>query len=113
MEEDVRGFFAPVHRALTEPILLGGAPRTVAIANGTLRRGYLAGSGSPVCHLGDRAFRGRGRRSATRSSSTLLRHLRYRAWTCEVRHAEPAEYRKECAARQFLPWAALSRRASS
>ena len=36
MEEDVRGFFAPVHRALTEPILLGGAPRTVAIANGTL-----------------------------------------------------------------------------
>ena len=30
------GFAAPVHRALTEPILLGGAPRTVAIANGTL-----------------------------------------------------------------------------
>ena len=30
------GFYAPVHRALTEPILLGGAPRAVAIANGTL-----------------------------------------------------------------------------
>ncbi len=30
------GYFAPVHRALVEPILLGGAPRTVAIANGTL-----------------------------------------------------------------------------
>lgn len=30
------GFQAPLHRALTEPILLGGAPRTVAIANGTL-----------------------------------------------------------------------------
>ena len=30
------GFFAPVHRALVEPILLGGAPRTVAIANATL-----------------------------------------------------------------------------
>lgn len=30
------GFFAPVHRSLTETILLGGAPRTVAIANGTL-----------------------------------------------------------------------------
>lgn len=30
------GFHAPVHRALTEPILLGGAPRAVAIANGTL-----------------------------------------------------------------------------
>ncbi|MEI9413126.1 VirB3 family type IV secretion system protein [Mesorhizobium salmacidum] len=36
MEEEVRGFFAPVHRALTEPILLGGAPRAVAILNGTL-----------------------------------------------------------------------------
>ncbi len=26
----------PVHRALTEPILMGGAPRAVAIVNGTL-----------------------------------------------------------------------------
>ena len=33
---EVPGFSVPVHRALTEPILLGGAPRTVAIANGTL-----------------------------------------------------------------------------
>lgn len=30
------GYFAPVHRALTEQILLGGAPRSVAIVNGTL-----------------------------------------------------------------------------
>lgn len=30
------GFEVPLHRALTEPILLGGAPRTVAIVNGTL-----------------------------------------------------------------------------
>ena len=29
------GFEVPLHRSLTEPILLGGAPRTVAIANGT------------------------------------------------------------------------------
>ena len=35
-EGPVAGFYVPVHRALTEPILLGGAPRTVAIANGTL-----------------------------------------------------------------------------
>ena len=34
--EQVPGFEAPVHRALTEPILLGGAPRGVAILNGTL-----------------------------------------------------------------------------
>jgi type IV secretion system protein VirB3 len=30
------GFEAPVHHALTEPILLAGAPRAVAILNGTL-----------------------------------------------------------------------------
>ena len=38
MEHDahITGFYAPVHRALTEPILLGGAPRAVAIVNGTL-----------------------------------------------------------------------------
>lgn len=30
------GFEAPVHRALTEPILIAGAPRTIAILNGTL-----------------------------------------------------------------------------
>lgn len=30
------GFVVPVHRALTEPILLGGAPRGLAIANATL-----------------------------------------------------------------------------
>ena len=36
MDEPVPGFTAPVHRALTEPILLGGAPRAVAILNGTL-----------------------------------------------------------------------------
>ena len=30
------GFTVPVHRALIEPILLGGAPRAVAIVNSTL-----------------------------------------------------------------------------
>lgn len=34
--DDIPGFTAPVHRALTEPILLAGAPRSVAILNGTL-----------------------------------------------------------------------------
>ncbi len=32
----IPGYLAPVHRALTEQILLGGAPRSVAIVNGTL-----------------------------------------------------------------------------
>ena len=34
--EPVPGYYAPVHRALSEPILLGGAPRSLAIVNGTL-----------------------------------------------------------------------------
>jgi len=30
------GFEVPLHRSLTEPILLGGAPRTLAISIGTV-----------------------------------------------------------------------------
>ena len=32
----VEGYEVPLHRSLTEPMLMGGAPRTVAIVNGTL-----------------------------------------------------------------------------
>jgi len=32
----IEGFEAPIHRALVEPILLGGAPRSLAIVNGTV-----------------------------------------------------------------------------
>jgi type IV secretion system protein VirB3 len=32
----VDGFEAPLHCSLTEPILLGGAPRAIAILNGTI-----------------------------------------------------------------------------
>ena len=31
-----QGFEVPLHRSLTVPILLGGAPRSLAIVNGTL-----------------------------------------------------------------------------
>ena len=34
--EHIEGFEAPIHRALVEPIFLGGAPRAVAIFNGTI-----------------------------------------------------------------------------
>jgi type IV secretion system protein VirB3 len=33
---EVPGYTVPLHRALSEPILLGGAPRAIAIMNGTL-----------------------------------------------------------------------------
>ena len=34
--QHIEGFEAPIHRALVEPILLGRAPRGVAIVNGTV-----------------------------------------------------------------------------
>lgn len=49
--EDVRGFFAPVHRALTEQILLGGAPRAVAILNGTLAGAVGAYHETETCSI--------------------------------------------------------------
>ena len=39
----IAGFSVPVHRSLTDPILLGGAPRTVAIANGTVAAAIALG----------------------------------------------------------------------
>jgi type IV secretion system protein VirB3 len=35
-ERFIEGFEIPLYRSLTEPILLGGAPRSVAILNGTI-----------------------------------------------------------------------------
>ena len=34
--QDTPGFQVPLHRSLTEPILIGGAPRNFVILNGTL-----------------------------------------------------------------------------
>ena len=39
----VEGFAIPLRRSLTEPILLGGAPRTAAILNGTLAAAFGLG----------------------------------------------------------------------
>ncbi len=35
-DASIPGFRVPVRRSLTEPIFLGGAPRSIAILNGTL-----------------------------------------------------------------------------
>jgi len=37
------GLTVPLHRSLAEPILLGGAPRAVAIANGTIAAALALG----------------------------------------------------------------------
>ena len=72
-DSPIAGFAVPVHRALTEPILLGGAPRAVAILNGTLAaalglglRLWLAGLLLAVVVRAPRC----GRRSAIRNLST-------------------------------------------
>ncbi len=44
---DVPGFYAPVRQALTQPLLMGGAPRPYAILNGTLAA-VVAFAGAPI-----------------------------------------------------------------
>ncbi|MGX5843648.1 VirB3 family type IV secretion system protein [Mesorhizobium sp. ArgA1] len=83
MEDEVRGFFAPVHRALTEPILLGGAPRAVAIANGTLASAIGLGlrlwaAGIAIWAIGHLAAVWAAKRDA-QFVDVVRRHLRYPA----------------------------------
>jgi type IV secretory pathway TrbD component len=69
----VPGFHVPVHRALTEPILLGGAPRTVAIANGTLAAAIA------FCIVGH-SLAVWGAKRDPLFVEVARRHLRYPAW---------------------------------
>jgi type IV secretion system protein VirB3 len=78
------GFFAPVHRALVEPILLGGAPRAVAIANGTLAAALGLGlrlwiAGLVVWAIGHAAAVWAARHDA-QFVEVARRHLRYPAY---------------------------------
>ena len=78
------GFEVPLHRALTEPILLGGAPRAVAILDGTLAAAiglglqmWIAGLGLWLAGHTLAVF------AAKRDPDfwpVLLRHLRQRGW---------------------------------
>jgi type IV secretion system protein VirB3 len=79
--EAVPGFYAPVHRALIDPILLGGAPRTVAIANGTLAAALGLGlrlwiPGIVIWAIGHTAAVWAARRDA-QFVDVGRRHLRY------------------------------------
>jgi type IV secretion system protein VirB3 len=79
--ESVAGYYARVHRALTEPILLGGAPRAVAIMNGTLAaaiglglRLWVAGAG--IWLIGHLAAVWAAKRDPA-FVEVVRRHLRY------------------------------------
>ena len=76
-----QGFLAPLHRALTEPILLGGAPRAVAITNGTLAAAIGLGmrlwiAGLLLWAIGHMAAVWAAKRDA-QFVEVVRRHLRY------------------------------------
>lgn len=80
----IEGFEAPLHRALAEPILLGGAPRAIAILNGTLAAALGLGLQQWIAGLGLWAI---GHTLAVFAAkrdpdfaAVLVRHLRQRGY---------------------------------
>lgn len=80
----IDGFEVPLHRALTEPILLGGAPRGVAILNGTLAAAlglglqqWIAGL---VIWLAGHSLAAFAAKRDPDFAAVLARHLRQKAW---------------------------------
>ena len=78
--QHIDGFEAPLHRSLAEPILLGGAPRAIAILNGTLAAALGLGlqqwiAGLAIWALGHSAAVMAAKRDPD-FGPVLLRHLR-------------------------------------
>ena len=80
----IPGFEAPLHRALTEPILLGGAPRGLAIVNGTVAAAlglglqmWIAGL---VLWLAGHSLAVFAAKRDPEFAAVLARHLRQKAW---------------------------------
>lgn len=84
MSDPIDGFFVPVHRSLTEPILLGGAPRAAAIAIGTIAAAIALGlrlwiPGLILWGIGHAAAVWAAKHDA-RFVEVVRRHLRYPAY---------------------------------
>lgn len=83
-EKHIQGFEVPVHRALTEPILLGGAPRAVAILNGTaaaaIGLGLQQWIGGLVFWIAGHTLAVFAARRDPDFASVLVRHLRQKGW---------------------------------
>ena len=80
----IEGFEAPVHRALVEPILLGGAPRAIAILNGTAAAALGLGlrqwiAGLLLWAVGHSLAVLAAKRDAD-FAAVLMRHLRQRGY---------------------------------
>jgi type IV secretion system protein VirB3 len=81
-DQHPEGFEVPVHRALVEPILLGGAPRGIAILNGTISAALGLGlqqwaGGLLLFAIGHSLAVFAARQDAD-FAAVLLRHLRQR-----------------------------------
>ena len=83
----IEGFEIPLHRSLAEPILLGGAPRAVAIVNGTVAAALGIGlqlwiAGIALWAVGHTIAVFAAKRDP-HFATVLARHLRQKAWlTC-------------------------------
>lgn len=82
--EGIEGLEVPLHRALTEPILLAGAPRAIAIVNGTIAAALGLGlrmwiAGILFWAIGHTVAVFAAKRDPD-FAQTLLRHLRQKAW---------------------------------
>ncbi|UVC15133.1 VirB3 family type IV secretion system protein [Mesorhizobium onobrychidis] len=83
-QQHIEGFEVPVHQALTEPILLGGAPRAVAILNGTVAAAIGLGlqqwiAGLALWIAGHTLAVFAARRDPD-FAGVLVRHLRQKGW---------------------------------
>ena len=83
-DNHIPGFEAPLHRALIEPILLGGAPRTIAIVNGTVAAALGLGlqmwiAGLVIWVAGHSLAVFAAKRDPD-FAPVLARHLRQKAW---------------------------------
>jgi type IV secretion system protein VirB3 len=84
MSGHIEGFEVPLHRSLTEPILLAGAPRSLAILNGTLAAALGLGLrlwivGIVVWVLGHSLAVFAAKRDPD-FAVVLTRHLRQKGW---------------------------------
>lgn len=84
MSERISGFEVPLYRSLTEPILLGGVPRSIALVNGTVAAAIGLGlqqflPGLLIWIIGHSLSVFAAKRDPD-FTSVLLRHLRQKAW---------------------------------
>ncbi len=83
----IEGFESPLHGSLTQPILLGGAPRGLAIVNGTIAAAIGLGLqqwliGMALGAIGHSVCVVAARRDPD-FAPVLLRHLRQKGyWGC-------------------------------